>query len=396
MFDVFDANDQQSRDSAGVKALFRRPGRYSGVRNRLADSDVIEKGFFASEPESNETISENAIRDELSRILESSIFVQSDRLGRFLRFTVEKTFAGEGETLKEYLIGTEVYDRPSSYRPSEDSIVRGEARRLRSKLKEYYESVGKNNPLSIHYRPGSYVPMFRNQHRRVNFSATEAAPRDFFTGGDGIRIAVLPFLDASGNASSGVCAQLITDDLIHELVRTDGIRVTAASSVAPLIAKAMDIRSLARKLDVQIVFEGTVRHDNNLLRITSWVVDPADGFQIWSERIETEPDLKDLSTVSERIASSLVSRLRSTNGWLGKPRIGAGSLEQGINSNRLFPCGNELDQTSSGRKRYNRTPSERRFRTQWGMETPVLPQRTTAQSASCSADSQPAGRIRPF
>jgi TolB-like protein len=313
MFDVFDPNDQQSRDSEGVKALFRPPVRYSGVRNSLADSDLIEKGFFASEPESNETISEDAIRDELSRILESSIFVQSDRLGRFLKFTINKTMAGEGGCSKEYLIGTEVYDRPTSCRPSEDSIVRGEARRLRSKLKEYYESVGKNDPLSIHYRPGSHVPMFRNLHKRVNFTATEAAARDFFTGGDGIRIAVLPFLDASGSASSGVCAQLITDDLIHELARTDGIRVTAASSVAPLVAKAMNIRSLARKLDVQILLEGTVCH-NNVLRITSRVVDPADGFQIWSERIETEPDLQDLSTVSERIASSLVSRIRPTNG----------------------------------------------------------------------------------
>jgi TolB-like protein len=75
----------------------------------------------------------------------------------------------------------------------------------------------------------------------------------------------------------------------------------------------MDIRSLARTLDVQIVFEGTVRHDNNLLRITSRAVDPADGFQIWSERIETRQDLQDLSTVSERIASSLVCRIRPTN-----------------------------------------------------------------------------------
>lgn len=89
--------------------------------------------------------------------------------------------------LKEHLIGTEVYDRhPTSYRPSEDSIVRSEARRLRSKLREHYESIGKNNPLSIYYRPGSNVPMFRNQHRRVNLTATEAAPRDCFTGGDGI------------------------------------------------------------------------------------------------------------------------------------------------------------------------------------------------------------------
>jgi hypothetical protein len=41
----------------------------------------------------------------------ASIFVQSDRLGRFLRYTVETTLAGDAETLKEYLIGTEVYER---------------------------------------------------------------------------------------------------------------------------------------------------------------------------------------------------------------------------------------------------------------------------------------------
>jgi TolB-like protein len=312
MFEAFEA-DQQGRDSEGVKGVFRPPDRYSGLRNGFADPDVIEKGLFASEPESDETISEEAIRDELCRIVESSMFIQCDRLSRFLQFTVYKTLAGEGELLKEYLIGTEVYKRPESYRTSEDSIVRGEARRLRSKLKEYYESVGKNDPILIYYRPGRYVPVFRIQHRRdVNVTTTAFTARERFTGGQGIRIAVLPFLDASSSASSGVYAQLITDDLIHELVRTDGFRVAAASSVGPLVAKAMDIRSLARELDVQIVFEGTVRHDNNLLRVTSMVVDP-DGFQIWSERIETELDLQDLSIVSERIASSLVSRIRRTN-----------------------------------------------------------------------------------
>jgi TolB-like protein len=311
---MFDANNQQSRDSEGVEAVFRPPVWYFGLRNGSVDSDVIDKGQFASEAESNETIAEEAIRDELCRILESSMFIQCDRLSRFLQFTVYKTLAGEGEMLKEYLIGTEVYKRPDSYRTSEDSIVRGEARRLRSKLKEYYESVGKNDPILIYYRPGKYVPAFRIQHRRdVNVTTTAFTARERFTGGQSIRIAVLPFLDASSSASSGVYAQLITDDLIHELVRTDGIRVTAASSVAPLVAKTMDVRSLARELDVQIVFEGTVRHNNNLLRIAFRVIDP-DGFQIWSERIETEPDLQDLSAVSERIASSLVSRIRPTNG----------------------------------------------------------------------------------
>src|SRR5205807_427755 len=83
MLDVFSANDQQCSASDGVKDVFIPRVRYSGLRNDVADPDVIEKSLFASKPESNE-ISEDAIHDELSRILESSIFVQSDRLRRFL------------------------------------------------------------------------------------------------------------------------------------------------------------------------------------------------------------------------------------------------------------------------------------------------------------------------
>src|SRR5271167_308707 len=114
-----------------------------------------------SAPIGESGIAQGAIREELSRILESPIFVQSDRLGRFLRYTVETTLAGDAETLKEYVIGTEVYQRKPPYHPSVDSIVRSEARRLRSKLKEYYESLGRNDSVSIYYRPGSYVPAFR-------------------------------------------------------------------------------------------------------------------------------------------------------------------------------------------------------------------------------------------
>jgi outer membrane murein-binding lipoprotein Lpp len=58
------------------------------------------------------------------------MFIQSDRLSRFLRFTVEATPAGEADMLKEYLIGTEAYDRKPPYHPNTDSIVRSEALRL--------------------------------------------------------------------------------------------------------------------------------------------------------------------------------------------------------------------------------------------------------------------------
>ncbi len=154
-------------------------------------------------------ITREAIREELSRILESSIFVQSDRLGRFLRYTVETTLEGDAETLKEYVIGTEVYDRKPPYHPSLDSIVRSEARRLRTKLKEYYESVGRNDSVFIYYRPGSYVPVFRRRDKRE--------------GGD------------------------LADRALRQLL-TEG-----------LVAEALEVPSVPREIDLQIVFEGTIR-----------------------------------------------------------------------------------------------------------------------------------------
>jgi TolB-like protein len=266
----------------------------------------MRESLVIDEALNEEKISEEAIREELSRILDSSMFIQSDRLGRFLRFTVETTLAGDSEILKEYVVGTEVYERKPPYHPSVDSIVRGEARRLRNKLKEYYESVGGDDAVLISYRLGSYVPIFRPNPRRDDGNLKDDS--ELFIEGRGIRTAVFPFVDASDGELSGACAQIITDELIHEIGRVEGFRVSAASSIAPLVAQALDLPSVARKLDAQIIFEGIVREDNNQLHITARVVN-ADGFLIWSERFETEPDIQSLFKVSERIASALISRV---------------------------------------------------------------------------------------
>ena len=89
----------------------------------------MRENVVTSESTSAENISEEAIREALSRILENAMFIQSDRLSRFLRFTVEATLAEEADMLK-VLISTEVYDRKPPYDPNTDSIVRSEARRL--------------------------------------------------------------------------------------------------------------------------------------------------------------------------------------------------------------------------------------------------------------------------
>jgi TolB-like protein len=256
-------------------------------------------------------VSELAIREQLARLLESSIFVHSLRLSRFLRFTVDTTLAGQAETLKEYLIGTEVYDRKPPYHPSADSIVRSEARRLRNKLKQYYESDGKNDSVFVYYRPGTYVPVFRL--RRAQDAEAHAGtfePYRPVADRGAISVAVLPFavISESRGDSCGLCAQIITDELLHQLARKKGFRVCSAGSVAPLLAQPLDLPTVARKLDVRIVFEGVIHAFGNRLRITARIAD-ASGFLIWSERFEVRLGTPSLLKASEQIASAMIGRI---------------------------------------------------------------------------------------
>ncbi|MGA2850433.1 MAG: hypothetical protein ABSE46_15660 [Terracidiphilus sp.] len=161
---------------------------------------------------------ESLIREELARILRSRTFRLSNRLKRFLRFVVEATLEGRADCLKEYVIGTEVYDRKPPYEPSQDSIVRTEARRLRGKLKEYYETEGGNDPLLIDFRAGSYVPVFeRREQLNSDPSPTDRAVESAAAALPDVLVVVMPFNDLSGDALAKHYARAISEGIARHL-----------------------------------------------------------------------------------------------------------------------------------------------------------------------------------
>src|ERR1700704_6637441 len=105
-------------------------------------------------------IAASEVRAAMDQILRSRVFIQSHRIRRFLQFIVEESLLGQPHRLKEYPIGLEVFDRREAFDPRVDSIVRVEARRLRSKLEDYYRLEGKDDQVHIVLRKGSYVPTF--------------------------------------------------------------------------------------------------------------------------------------------------------------------------------------------------------------------------------------------
>jgi TolB-like protein len=97
----------------------------------------------------------------IQRILSDDEFRTSRRRAELLRHLVRKALDGEGDRLKETAIAIDVFGRGAEFDPQMDSIVRGEARRLRQSLASYYVGAGAKDPFLISIPKGSYVPHFK-------------------------------------------------------------------------------------------------------------------------------------------------------------------------------------------------------------------------------------------
>ena len=101
------------------------------------------------------------VRDQLERILSNQIFTKAPSLSRFLRYIVERSLTEGADPPNEYSLGVDVFRRGESFDPTADTIVRVQARRLRSKLQQYYASEGHADLLVLEVPKGQYSAVFR-------------------------------------------------------------------------------------------------------------------------------------------------------------------------------------------------------------------------------------------
>ena len=121
-------------------------------------------------------VSEEAVREELSRVLSCHEFRLSKRSQDFVRYVVEHTLSGREDMLKERTIGIEVFGRSTSYEPSDDATVRVKAGDVRKRLGLYYAEEGAQNPVRIELPPGTYVPEFRWSETKPNATSEAVVP----------------------------------------------------------------------------------------------------------------------------------------------------------------------------------------------------------------------------
>jgi adenylate cyclase len=312
-----------------------------------------------------------AVGEQLDRILASESFPKSGRRPQFLRFVVEEALAGRADRLKGVAIAIAVFGRDETFDQQNDPVVRLEARRMRRDLDGYYATVGRNDPVRISIPKGGYVPSFHWLNApqspaapaadpvtpEVGQAAAERRPapprrwpwlavgagvlalaivgarhlpgllpdqRVRFTTPDdpalvmprGPSIAVLPFLNLSGEPDRQYFSDGVTEQLATELGRFRHLRVLWLGTMERDEDALSDPRRLRGALGAHFVLEGSVRAADDTVRITARLIDTRDARQIWVQSFEAPLDPGRIYSVQDTIAQEVAGRVAGKYGIL--------------------------------------------------------------------------------
>ncbi|MGE5810465.1 MAG: hypothetical protein ACM339_03125, partial [Ignavibacteria bacterium] len=123
-----------------------------------------------------------------------------------------------------------------------------------------------------------------------------------------ISIAVLPFNNMSEDDTQEYFCDGMAEEIINALTAVKGLRVIARTSSFAFKGKHLDIREIGRKLNVEMIVEGSVRKTEKRLRITAQLINVSDGCHIWSEKFDRT--LEDVLSVQDEIALLIVDKLK--------------------------------------------------------------------------------------
>jgi serine/threonine-protein kinase len=245
------------------------------------------------------------VRSAVERLLRSPQFAASPRAARFLRFIVETTLEGRQDSLKEYVLGVEVFDRSAAFDPATDTIVRVEAVKLRKRLQAYYSGSGRHEPVIIEVPKGAYIPQFQRGATDTPAPAPEPIP-----------VAVLPFASLSQTDAEEQWCDGLTEEILSVLSRVPRLRVVSRTSAFAFKGQAKDVREIGRDLCASWIVEGSVRTHDNRVRISARLTDTMTGFYLWSST--TEHVLNDSWAVQQEVARSILAAVHAESAQASK------------------------------------------------------------------------------
>ena len=133
-------------------------------------------------------------------------------------------------------------------------------------------------------------------------------------------IAVLPFVNMSGDPEQNYFADGMAEEIITALSRSSGLFVIARNSSFAYKGRAIDVRQVGQELGVTYVLEGSVRRSRDQLRITGQLVDATSGAYLWSDRFDG--DLKNVFELQDRVSESVAAAIEPTLQFAEIGRLG--------------------------------------------------------------------------
>lgn len=117
-------------------------------------------------------------------------------------------------------------------------------------------------------------------------------------------IAVLPFVNMSGDTDNEYFSDGLSEDLMNALSRLPGLHVASRTSAFRFRGSDLDIRQIGRQLEVATMVEGSVRRAGSRLRITAQLINVENGYQLWSQRYDRQ--MADVFEIQDEIVASIV------------------------------------------------------------------------------------------
>ncbi|MEO1474998.1 MAG: hypothetical protein AAFS13_01340 [Pseudomonadota bacterium] len=270
------------------------------------------------------------IEAQLKQIIESAQFSDTTRLKRFLEYVVTETLEGRGDQIKGYSLGVDVFDKPKDFDPQADTIVRVQAKKLRTRLMIYYASEGMNDRLRIDIPKGSYKPVFTQTNRSSPTKNRRASSRSQAIS-DRISVAVMSLENVSGDPAQNGHAIALTEDIAAALSRFSELRVM--SRALTMRSGSADTGSLftGEPIGAQYLLGGTYARLSEKLRAIIYLLCPETGEQVFSEVFNRHADEDTLFEAHNDIADRVAAKIAEPHGFVH--RAGAEERRESENLN---------------------------------------------------------------
>jgi TolB-like protein/Tfp pilus assembly protein PilF/predicted Ser/Thr protein kinase len=121
-------------------------------------------------------------------------------------------------------------------------------------------------------------------------------------------IAVLPFVNMSGDKEQEYFSDGLAEEIINALTQIQDLKVIARTSAFAFKGKDQDVTKIAEALRVRNILEGSVRKAGNRIRVTAQLIDASDGSHLWSQRYDRE--ITDVFEIQDEISQAIANKLR--------------------------------------------------------------------------------------